>query len=131
MFSNAFTHVLECLISLIFVRLSLACSYIITLGKRDERSEKQKRVRAKQMDDSDPTSSYRAVEVFDKLPTQPEHKVKTLAVIPDLCLQRFADRETMGVRDILQVEEDKQTKGKVFKKVFFSFRQKHLFRKIF
>ena len=126
---KAFTYIFECLISLIFVRLPLACSYIMTLGKRDERDKKQKRVRAKRMNDSDPTSSYRAVEVFDKIHTQPKHKMKTLAVIPDLCLQRFADRETMGVRDILGVEEDKQAKRKFFKKVCFSSCNDHVFSK--
>ena len=47
---------------------------------------------------------------------QPEDDVETLADIPDLCLQRYADKETMGVRQIIDVEDEKQPNGKVFKK---------------
>jgi long-chain acyl-CoA synthetase len=92
---------------------------MISLGKNDDKSEKQKRVRAKLTDDSDPSSPYRAVEVLDKLQTQPEKKVETLAIIPDLCLKRYADKETMGVREILDIEDEKQPNGKVYKKVFY------------
>ena len=109
------------LIGFLFVQLPKLCHYIITLGKIDDKSEQQKRVRAKLTDESDPSSAYRAVEVLDKLQTQTEHKVKTLAVIPDLCLKRYADKETMGVRQILDVEDEKQPNGKVFKKVLFFF----------
>jgi long-chain acyl-CoA synthetase len=91
---------------------------MITLGKTNDKSEQQTRIRAKLTDESDPSSAYRAVEVLDKLQTQIEHKVKTLAVIPDLCLKRYADKETMGVREILDVEDEKQPNGKVYKKVF-------------
>jgi long-chain acyl-CoA synthetase len=94
---------------------------MITSGRKDDRSEKQKRVRAKLTDDSDPSSPYRDVEVLDKLQIQPEKKVHTLAVIPDLCLKRHADKETMGIREILNVEDEKQPNGKIYKKVFFFF----------
>ncbi|CAF1673661.1 unnamed protein product, partial [Adineta ricciae] len=72
--------------------------------------------RAKLSDDSNPSSPYRAVEVLDELRSQPEEDVETLAIIPDLCLERHADKETMGVREILDVEDEKQPNGKVFKK---------------
>ncbi len=111
--------IFEYLISLLFVQLPRLCYYMISLGKNDDKSEKQKRVRAKLTDDSDPSSPYRAVEVLDKLQTQPEKKVETLAIIPDLCLKRYADKETMGVREILDIEDEKQPNGKVYKKVFY------------
>jgi long-chain acyl-CoA synthetase len=88
------------------------------LGKTDEQKEKQNRVRAKLIKEDDPSSPYRAVEVLDKLQIQPEKKVHTLAVIPDLCLERYADKETMGVREIFDTEEEKQPNGKIYKKVF-------------
>ncbi len=106
------------LISLLFVELPTFWRYMTTLGKDDNKVVKQKRVRAKITDDSDPSSPYRAVEVLDELQTQPEDDVETLAVIPDLCLQRHPDKETLGVRQILDVEDEIQPNGKVFKKVF-------------
>ncbi len=110
--------VFEYLISFLFVYIPIFCQYMIRLGKTNEQSEKQKRIRAKLTNEDDPSSPYRAVEVLDKLQTQPEKKVDTLAVIPDLCLKRHADKETMGVREILDVEDEKQPNGKVYKKVF-------------
>jgi len=74
-------------------------------------------IRAKLIDDENLSSSYRALEVLDELKTQPENHVEALAIIPDLCLERHADEETMGVREILDVEGEKQSNGKVFKKV--------------
>jgi len=104
---------------------------MITLGKKDDTSEKQRKVRAKLTDDSDPSSPYRDVEVLDKLQIQPEKKVSTLAVIPDLCLKRYADKETMGVRKILDVEDEKQPNGKIYKKVFdFIFNENNLLKKL-
>lgn len=111
----------ECLISLLFVQLPTLVYYAITLGQHDEKQEKQKRLRAKLTDDSNPSSPYRAMEVLDNLQNQPEEEVATLADIPDLCLLRYADKETMGVREITDVEEEKQPNGKVFKKVLFLF----------
>jgi long-chain acyl-CoA synthetase len=89
---------------------------VIRLGKKDEKIEKQKRIRAKLTDESDPSSSYRAVEVVDKLENQPEKRVETLSFIPDLCLRRHPDKETMGVRQILDVQDEKQPNGKIYKK---------------
>jgi long-chain acyl-CoA synthetase len=104
------------LISLLFVELPTFWRYMTTLGKDDNKVVKQKRVRAKITDDSDPSSPYRAVEVLDELQTQSEDDVETLAVIPDLCLQRHPDKETLGVRQIIDVEDEIQPNGKVFKK---------------
>lgn len=109
------------LISTLFVLIPRFFYFIITLGKGDELREKQKRVRSKLVNEDDPSSPYRAVEVIEKLETQPEKRVETLAFIPDLCLKRFPDKETMGVRQILNVEEEKQSNGKIHKKVFFLF----------
>jgi len=103
-------------IALLFVQLPTFWCYMTTLGKDDDKNEKQKRIRGKITDDEDPSSPYRAVEVLDELQNQPEDDVQTLADIPDLCLQRFPDKETMGVRQIIDVQDEKQPNGKVFKK---------------
>ena len=109
--------IFECLITFLFVHIPIGFYYLITLGKKDDVSVKQKQIRAKLIDENDPSSPYRAVEVLDKLQIKPEKKVETLAVIPDLCLERYADKQTMGVRQILNVEEEKQKNGKTYKKV--------------
>lgn len=109
--------IVEYLIAFLTVQIPIFCHYVGRLGKADDLGEKQKRVRAKLTSEEDPSSPYRAVEVLDKLRTQPERKVDTLAAIPELCLQRHADKETMGVREISDVQEEKQANGKVYKKV--------------
>ncbi len=141
MSSNAFTRILtstidtifrrlfitfirtifEYLISFVFVHIPIVGYYLITLGKNNDLSAKQTRIRAKLVDENDPSSPYRAVEVLDALQTEPEKKVHTLAVIPDLCLKRHADKETMGIREILDTVDEKQANGKVYKKVFYIF----------
>jgi hypothetical protein len=113
--------IFESIISILFVQLSTFCNYIIRLGKTNDKSQKQKRVRAKLVDDEDPTSPYRDIQVMDKLNTKIEKNVETLADIPDLCAKRYRNKETMGVREILNIEDEKQANGKVFKKVFLMF----------
>lgn len=103
-------------IALLFVHIPTLVNMFMTMGKNDDRHEKQKKVRSKLVDSSDPSSSYRAMRVLNELENQPEEDVRTLADIPDLCLERFADKETMGVRQILDVEDEKQPNGKIFKK---------------
>lgn len=104
------------LIALLFVQLPTFWDYITTLGKDNTKREKQKRLRAKLTDDDDPSSPYRAIQVLHGLKNQPENIIETLADIPDLCLQRFPDKQTMGVREVLRVEDETQPNGKVFKK---------------
>jgi len=106
-------------ISLFFVQLPTLWNSIMTLGKDDERSKVQKRIRAKLINPSDSSSPYRAIEVLDDLRTTPDEHIQTLADIPDYCLERYADKETLGVREILDVEDEKQPNGKIFKKVRF------------
>ncbi len=89
----------------------------MTWGKDDRRSKVQRRIRATLTDSSDPSSPYRAVEVLDELRTIPDEQVHTLADIPDHCLRHYAEKETLGVRDILGVEDETQPNGKIFKKV--------------
>jgi hypothetical protein len=123
--------IFDCFISFLFVQIPIFCCYIIRLGKKNDQNEKQKRVRAKLINEDDPSSPYRAVEVLDKLETQPEKKVHTLAVIPDLCLKRYADKETMGVRKIFDVQEEKQKNGKIYKKVFILKKKRFFFKLLF
>lgn len=104
------------LISLLFVQIPTCWNYLMTYGQDDLKSRKQNRIRAKLVDDNDPSSPYRAIEVLDQLQNQPEDDIQTLACIPDLCLQRYPDKETMGVRQVLDIQDEKQPNGKVFKK---------------
>ena len=104
------------IIALLFVQLPTFWHLIMTYGRDNDQNEKHKRIRSKLIDCSDPSLPYRAIEVLNQLENQPEEDVQTLADIPDLCLQRFPDKETMGVRQILDVEDEKQPNGKVFKK---------------
>ncbi|CAF1053768.1 unnamed protein product [Adineta ricciae] len=106
-------------ISLLFVYIPSLVYYALTLGKPNETYQKQKRLRAKQVDESDPSSPYRAIESLEKLHEQPEQGIETLADIPYVCLERYGDKETMGVRDVTNVEEEKQPNGKIFKKFAF------------
>ena len=89
----------------------------MTLGRNDQRWKEQKRSRAELTDLTDPSSAYRALEVKDQLRTQPNEQVQTLADIPDYALARFAEKETLGVREILDVQDEQQPNGKIFKKV--------------
>jgi long-chain acyl-CoA synthetase len=104
------------IIALLFVQLPTFWRLVTTLGKDNDKTVKQKKVRSKLIDDSDPSSPYRAIQVLDELQIQPEDDIETLANIPELCLERFPDKETMGVRQILDIEDEKQPNGKVFKK---------------
>lgn len=109
------------LIALLFVHLPALWDYLITLGKDDHKHIKQKRIRSKLIDDKDPSSPYRAIQVLDNLKNQPEDEVDTLSIIPDLCLQRHSNKQTMGVRQILDVQDETQPNGKIYKKVFIIF----------
>ena len=105
------------IIALFFIQLPSLWNTLMAWGKGDEKRDRQKRVRAQLVDPSDPSSAYRALEVLDQLQTQPDEQIQTLADIPDYCLQRYADRETLGVREVLDVEDEQQPNGKIFKKV--------------
>ncbi|CAF1639846.1 unnamed protein product [Rotaria magnacalcarata] len=102
--------------TLLFVQLPTLWNLIMTLGKDEDRSRRQNRTRAKLINPYDPSSPYRAVDVLDELRTTPDDNVKTLADIPDYCIQHYADKETLGVREILDVQDEKQSNGKIFKK---------------
>ena len=93
---------------------------MITLGKDSNKAERQKRVRARLIDPLDSSSSYRAIEVLDELQTPPEEDLETLAQISDLSLEGHSQKQTMGVRQILDVEDEKQPNGKISKKVFLT-----------
>lgn len=106
-------------ISLLFAQIPLFVHFLVTFGQVDDKSRHQKRIRAKLTNPADPSSPYRAVEVRDELLTTPDEHVRTLADLPDYCLQHYADKETFGVREIFEVQDEKQPNGKIFKKVFF------------
>ncbi|CAF1232867.1 unnamed protein product, partial [Didymodactylos carnosus] len=89
---------------------------IITVGRDGDKTILQNRQRAKLVHENDPNSPYRALEVLDELKSTPEEAVQTLADIPDLAVQRYGERETMGVRETIDVEDETQPNGKIFKK---------------
>ena len=105
------------LIALLFVHIPTVWNWLIAMGRSNERRRRQIRLRAQLTDPTDPSSPYRAKEVLDGLQTQPNEAIQTLPDIPDYCVQRYADWETLGVREILDVQDEAQPNGKVFKKV--------------
>lgn len=119
-FLKCIRAVFLCFITILFVHLPTLFSLIMRLGKRNVREKNQNRLRAKRTNLLDPSSPYRALETLDQLQTQIDKKVSTLADIPDFCYRQYADRRTMGTRQVLDVEEEKQENGKVFTKVVTS-----------
>ena len=111
-------------IALFFVQLPSLWSQLLSMGENEEKRDRQKRSRARLVQPTDPNSPYRAMEVIQQLENQPEEEFNTLADIPQLCLQRFPQKLTLGTREILDVQDEKQPSGKVFKKVSFSRFQK-------
>ena len=109
--------ILISIISLLFVQIPTLFRLLITFGKVDEKTVQRKRLRAKLIDPNDPSSPYRAIEAQDGLLTTPNERIQTLADIPDYCLENYADTETLGVREVLAIEDEKQPNGKLFKKV--------------
>ena len=69
------------------------------------------------VDPSDPSSAYRAVESLHGLQDQLDEKIETLADVPQRCAERYPTKQTLGTRKILAIEQEKQSNGKVFKKV--------------
>jgi len=63
----------------------------------DDKRITEKRICTKLKDDLDPPLSYRTVEVLNEIPILAEDDVETLAVIPDVYIERHSDKEAMGV----------------------------------
>ena len=120
----------DCLIGFVFVQIPLLIDSIINPDEFQKRRSKQQQIRSKLTDESDRKSAYRAIEVLDQLQNQPEEQIETLADIPRVCLSRFADKETMGIRPIINVQQEKQPNGKVFKKFAFGEYQFSSYRQI-
>ena len=87
------------------------------MGQNEEKRSEQNKRRCRLVDLDDPSSPYRAMEVISQLDNQPEEELNTLADITQLVLQRHSTKQTMGTRQILDVQDEKQPNGKVFKKV--------------
>lgn len=112
--------ILMSIISVIFVQIPTLFHWVITLGKVNEKTIQRKRLRGQLTDTNDPSSPYRAMEAQDGLFNTPNDRIRTLADLPDYCLENYADTETFGVREVLDIQDEKQPNGKVFKKVRFS-----------
>ncbi|CAF4409689.1 unnamed protein product, partial [Adineta steineri] len=97
----------------------------MTRGKTNER------IRAVRVEPSDYESAYRAIEVLQNLQTRPNESIKTLADIPDYTLVHHPDKETFGVRQILDIQDEQQTNGKVFKKFILGEYKFQTFRQIY
>ena len=110
--------ILMSIISLLFVQIPTLIRLLVTFGKVDEKSVQRKRIRAVLTDPNDPSSPYRAVEARDELLNTPDQRIRTLADIPDYCVEHYGDKETLGVRELYAIQDEKQATGKIFKKVF-------------
>ncbi|CAF1425087.1 unnamed protein product [Adineta steineri] len=97
----------------------------MTRGKTNER------IRAARVEQSDYESAYRAIEVLQNLQTRPNESIKTLADIPDYTCVHHPDKETFGVRQILDIQDEQQTNGKIFKKFILGEYKFQTFRQIY
>ncbi|CAF1414864.1 unnamed protein product, partial [Adineta steineri] len=97
----------------------------MTRGKTNER------IRAARVEPSDYESAYRAIEVLQNLQTRPNESIKTLADIPDYTFAHHPDKETFGVRQILDIQDEQQTNGKIFKKFILGEYKFQTFRQIY
>uniref|UniRef100_A0A3B3QFB1 long-chain-fatty-acid--CoA ligase n=1 Tax=Paramormyrops kingsleyae TaxID=1676925 RepID=A0A3B3QFB1_9TELE len=60
---------------------------------------------------------YRSVDQFDSLATMDFPGMDTLDKLFEHAMQRFADRDCLGTREVLSEENEMQPNGKIFKKV--------------
>ncbi|CAF1059278.1 unnamed protein product [Adineta steineri] len=96
----------------------------MTRGKTNER------IRAARVEPSEYASAYRAIEVLENLQTRPNEFIKTLADIPDYTFAHHPDKETFGARQILDIQDEQQTNGKIFKKFILGEYKFQTFRQI-
>ncbi|KAK3776903.1 hypothetical protein RRG08_024673 [Elysia crispata] len=79
--------------------------------------ERSKRVKAVPLN-GDPSQPWRSVDVENKeLATSMFPECRTLAELFDRACRHFAKQPSLGTREVLSEEEEKQPNGKVFKKV--------------
>ncbi|CAF1352929.1 unnamed protein product, partial [Adineta steineri] len=97
----------------------------MTRGKTNER------IRAARVEPSEYESAYRAIEVLQNLQTRPNESIKTLADIPDYTFAHHPEKETFGVRQILDIQDEQQTNGKIFKKFILGEYKFQTFRQIY
>ncbi|ESO08666.1 hypothetical protein HELRODRAFT_74895 [Helobdella robusta] len=80
---------------------------------------KTKQAKAKPLVENDSSSPYRSLEVYDGLLTTPVPDCRTITDLFDYAVKKFADVETLGTRELLYEEEEKQPNGKFFSKAIY------------
>uniref|UniRef100_A0AC34QRV8 AMP-dependent synthetase/ligase domain-containing protein n=1 Tax=Panagrolaimus sp. JU765 TaxID=591449 RepID=A0AC34QRV8_9BILA len=82
--------------------------------KKKALSEK---IKARPTDEANPASPWRHVDVIDKpLKTYIYENCPTLGTSWDHAVKLFSKEKCMGWRQVLQIEEEKQSNGKIFQK---------------
>ncbi|KAM3874654.1 long-chain-fatty-acid--CoA ligase 3a [Diretmus argenteus] len=82
-------------------------------GSEEERAQ---RVKARSVFGC-PEGPYRAVNATKRLSTLLHPGVDTLDKVFDYAVQRFPHRDCLGTREVINEEDERQSNGKVFKKV--------------
>lgn len=110
--------------SLVLVLKGLACVFdLVTfipyflIQRPDRAMAKSNRVKAVP-EDGDPSKPWRSVDVQNKeLATSMFPECRTLAELFDRACSHYATLPSLGTREVLSEEEEKQPNGKIFKKV--------------
>ncbi|GFR96409.1 long-chain-fatty-acid--CoA ligase 3 [Elysia marginata] len=110
--------------SLVMALKALACVFdLVTyipyylIQRPDQVLARSNRVKAVPQD-GDPSKPWRSVDVQNQeLATSMYPECRTLAELFDRACRHFAQQPSLGTREVLSEEEEKQPNGKVFKKV--------------
>lgn len=106
----------------IYTFITFLPSYILSWVSRPEggfygsEEERAKRVKARSLL-GHPEGPYRAVSAAKRLVTSLHPGVDTLDKMFEYAAMRFPNRECLGTREVISEEDERQSNGKVFKKV--------------
>lgn len=106
----------------IYTFITFLPSYILSWVSSPEggfygsEEERAKRVKARSLL-GHPEGPYRAVSAAKRLVTSLHPGVDTLDKMFEYAALRFPNRECLGTREVISEEDERQSNGKVFKKV--------------
>lgn len=106
----------------IYTFITFLPSYILSWVSRPEggfygsEEERAKRVKARSLL-GHPEGPYRAVSAAKRLVMSLHPGVDTLDKMFEYAAMRFPNRECLGTREVISEEDERQSNGKVFKKV--------------
>uniref|UniRef100_A0A669DJ92 long-chain-fatty-acid--CoA ligase n=1 Tax=Oreochromis niloticus TaxID=8128 RepID=A0A669DJ92_ORENI len=107
----------------IYTVITFLPSYLLSWVSRPDGSfygseeERAKRAKARSVL-GQPEGPYRAVSSMKKLVTSLHPGVDTLDKMFEYAAMRFPHRDCLGTREVISEEDERQSNGKVFKKVF-------------